>query len=106
MSLNEIGGPSSERNLTANFSFDGVTPVLSIISTGKDNIGGTFNAQDVGEYAFTATSCTAPDGTAGTALVLVQATEVRTYNKGQLYTSGTAPRTIAAARAALPVPSV
>ena len=85
-----VKGSAQGTALTANFSFDGVTPASSIISTGKDNIGGTFNAQDVGEYAFTATSCTAPDGTAGTALVLVQAAEVRTYNKGQLYTSGTA----------------
>ena len=85
-----VKGSAQGTALTANFSFDGVTPASSIISTGKDNIGGTFNAQDVSEYAFTATSCTAPDGTAGTAFVLVQGKEVRTYKKGQLYTSGTA----------------
>ena len=85
-----VKGSAQGTALTANFSFDGVAPASSIISTGKDNIGGTFNAQDVGEYAFTATSCTAPDGTAGTAFVLVQGKEVRTYKKGQLYTSGTA----------------
>jgi hypothetical protein len=85
-----VKGSAQGTGLTANFSFDGVTPASSIISTGKDNIGGTFNAQDVGEYAGTATSCTAPDGTAGTAFVLVQAKQVRTYKKGQLYTSGTA----------------
>jgi hypothetical protein len=85
-----VKGSAQGTALTANFSFDGVTPASSIISTGKDNIGGKFNAQDVSEYAFTATSCTAPDGTAGTAFVLVQGKEVRTYKKGQLYTSGTA----------------
>jgi hypothetical protein len=85
-----VKGSGQGTALTANFSFDEVVPALSIISTGKDNIGGTFNAHDVGEYAFTATSCTAPDGTAGVETVLVQAVEVRTYNKGQLYTSGTA----------------
>ena len=85
-----VKGSAQGTALTANFSFDGVAPASSIISTGKDNIGGTFNAQDVSEYAFSATSCTAPDGTAGTAFVLVQGKEVRTYKKGQLYTSGTA----------------
>jgi hypothetical protein len=85
-----VKGSAQGTALTANFSFDGVTPASSIISTGKDNIGGTFNAQDVSEYAFSATSCTAPDGTAGTAFVLVEGKEVRTYKKGQLYTSGTA----------------
>jgi hypothetical protein len=86
----KVKGSGQGTALTANFSFDEVAPALSIVSTGEDKIGGTFNAQDVGEYSFTATSCTAPDGTAGTETVLVQAVEVRTYNKGQLYTSGTA----------------
>jgi hypothetical protein len=86
----KVKGSGQGTALTANFSFDGVASALSIISTGEDKIGETFNAQDVGEYSFTATSCTAPDGTTGIETVLVQAVEVRTYNKGQLYTSGTA----------------
>jgi len=85
-----VKGSAQGTGLTANFSFDGVTPALSIISTGKDNLGGTFNTQDVGEYAFTATSCTAPDGSAGVEFVLVQAAGVTNYKGGQIYTSGTA----------------
>src|SRR5471030_1318477 len=82
----KVNGSAQGTDLTSAFSFDGVAPAGSVISTGKDNIGGTFNAQAVGEFSFTADSCTAPDGTAGTALVLVEARAVRTYNKGQMYT--------------------
>ena len=85
-----VKGSGQGTALTSAFSFDGVAPALSIISTGKDNIGGTFNAQDVGEYSFTATSCTAPDGSAGTKFVLVQAAAVTNYKSGQIYLSGTA----------------
>jgi hypothetical protein len=85
-----VKGSGQGTGLTSAFSFDGVTPASSIISTGKDNIGGTFNTQDVAEYAFTATSCTAPDGSAGTKLVLVQAAVVINYKRDQIYTSGTA----------------
>jgi hypothetical protein len=96
-----VNGSGQGTDLTSAFSFDGVAPALSIVSTGKDNIGGTFNTQDVGEYSFTATSCTAPDGTAGTAFILVQAAAVINYRDGtdgkdgkdgkdgQLYLSGT-----------------
>jgi hypothetical protein len=85
-----VKGSAQGTDLTSAFSFDGVAPAGSAISTGKDNIGGTFNARAVAEFSFTADSCTAPDGTPGTALVLVEARTVRTYNKGQMYTSGTA----------------
>jgi hypothetical protein len=85
-----VKGSSQGTALTANFTFDGIAPASSITSTGKDNLGGTFNAQDVGEYAVTTTSCTAPDGTAGTKFVLVKAAAVVNYESGQLYTSGTA----------------
>ncbi len=84
-----VKGSGQGTGLTSAFSFDGVAPASSIISTGKDNLGGTFNAQDVGEYASTATSCTAPDGSAGTKFVLVQAAAVTNYKSGQIYSSGT-----------------
>src|ERR1700687_2088387 len=54
-----VKGSAQGTALTANFSFDGVTPASSIISTGKDNIGGAFNAQDVSEYDFIANNCPA-----------------------------------------------
>jgi hypothetical protein len=85
-----VKGLGEGTDLTSAFSFDGVAPALSIISTGKDNLGGTFNVQDVGEYSFTATSCTAPDGTAGTTSFLVQSAAVINYKNGQIYTSGMA----------------
>jgi hypothetical protein len=86
----KVKGSDQGTGLTSAFSFDGVAPALSITYTGKDNIGGTFNAQDVGEYAFTATGCTAPDGSAGTKFVLLQAAAVINYEDGQLYLSGAA----------------
>jgi hypothetical protein len=85
-----VKGSAQGTGLTSAFSFDGIAPALSITSTGNDNLGGTFNAQDVGEYAFTSTSCTAPDGSAGTKFFLVQAAAVTNYKTGQLYSSGTA----------------
>src|SRR5690348_2073521 len=59
----KVNGSGQGTALTSAFSFDGVAPADSIVSTGKDNIGGTFSIQDVGEYSFSSTSCTAPDGT-------------------------------------------
>jgi hypothetical protein len=85
-----VKGSGQGASLTSAFSFDGVRPAGSIVSTGKDNLGGTFNDQDVGEYTFTATSCTAPDGSAGIELFLVQAAAVINYKSGQIYTSGMA----------------
>jgi hypothetical protein len=85
-----VKGSGQGTDLTSAFSFHEGVPAGSVIYTGKDNIGGTFNVRGVGEYSFTATSCTAPDGTAGTKFVLVEARNVRTYNQGQLYTSATA----------------
>src|SRR5260370_19390047 len=67
-----VKGSAQGTALTANFSFDGVTPASSIISTGKDNIGGTFNAQGFNEYAFTPNHYTAPCGTAGNSFFLLQ----------------------------------
>ena len=39
----KVEGSGQGTTLTANFSFDGVASALSIISTGKDNVGGDFN---------------------------------------------------------------
>jgi hypothetical protein len=86
----KVKGSAQGTDLTSAFSFDGVAPALSIVSTGKDSIGGVFNDQDVGEYSFTANSCTAPDGSPGIAFFLVQAAEVINYRDGQLYLSGAA----------------
>jgi hypothetical protein len=86
----KLRGSGQGTNLTSAFSFDGAAPAASIVSTGKDNIGGAFNIQDVGEFSSTADSCTAPDGTAGTALLSVQAAAVINYKGGQIYISGTA----------------
>jgi hypothetical protein len=86
----KLRGSGQGTDLTSAFSFDGAAPAQSIVSTGKDNIGGAFNIQDVGEYSFTADSCTAPDGSAGTAIFLVQSAEVINYKGGQLFLSGTA----------------
>ncbi len=84
----KMKGSDQGTTLTANFSFDGVASAISIIFTGKDNLGGEFNGQDVGEYSFTGSSCTAPDSSAGIQFVLVQAQEVINYEDGQLYSSG------------------
>jgi hypothetical protein len=84
-----VKGSDAGTFVTANFTYDGVAPAISITYAGSDNLGGPFTSQDIGEYVGTGSSCTAPDGSAGTVFVLVQATEVDTYNQGQLYSTGT-----------------
>jgi hypothetical protein len=81
-------GVSRGTFVTANFSFDGVTPALLVTFSGTDNVGGPFTGQEVSEYSPTGTSCTAPDGSEGTIFDLVQGIEVVTYKQGQLYTAG------------------
>jgi len=81
-------GSLSGTFVTANFSFDGVAPAILVTFSGTDNVGGPFTGQEVGEYSPTGTSCTAPDGSAGTVFDLVQSVEVVTYEQGQLYTAG------------------
>jgi hypothetical protein len=71
------------------FSYDG-TPGDASVNTGsaKDNLGGQYTFQSVAEYgAATATTCTAPDGTAGLQYDLVASNTVVTYNSGQAYSS-------------------
>src|SRR6516165_3340432 len=55
--------------------------------SGVDNIGGPLTGQEIDEYSFTGSTCPAPDGTTGTAFVLVQANKVDTYIQGQLYSA-------------------
>jgi len=57
------------------------------VSTGNDNVGGTFVGQSVTEYAPTSTTCKAPDKTTGTVYDLVQSRGVKTYKNGQIFTS-------------------
>ncbi len=83
----KVKGSGQGTDLTSAFSFHEGSPALTIVSTGKDNIGGAFNAQDIHEYSFSADSCTAPDGTAGTVTLSVQSAEVINYKSDQLYLS-------------------
>jgi len=84
-----VKGSGSYTAVTVNFSFDGTghpgNPSGSAaqeLLTGTDNIGGPFTGQNIGEYALDfSTRCTAPDGTAGISLELVQAVEAVTYNQ-------------------------
>ncbi len=76
-----VKGSEAGSFVTANFSYDGVTPALLGISAGHDNIGGRFNSQTISEAAVSTGSCTAPDGSAGQRFVLVHATGVDTTIK-------------------------
>jgi hypothetical protein len=64
-------------------------PGLEDIYSGNDNIGGPFNGQELSQASVSTGSCTAPDGSAGTPFVLVHASEIDTYNQGQLLLDGT-----------------
>src|SRR5260370_22904664 len=65
-----VKGSAQGTALTANFSYDGGTPASSIISTGKDNIGGAFNGASAHELTFIATTRTRPVGTVRTSMAL------------------------------------
>lgn len=80
-------GSLSGTFVTANFSFDGISPAILVTFSGTDNIG-PFTGQEVSEYFPTGNSCIAPDGSGGTVFDLVQGVEVVTYGQGQLYTAG------------------
>jgi hypothetical protein len=83
-----IKGREAGTFVTANFTYDGASNAGVATYTGDDNIGGPFSGQDLEEYSFTGGSCTAPDSSVGTVIVLVQATRTDTYNQGQLYAAG------------------
>jgi hypothetical protein len=74
--------------VTANFTYDGASNAGLSTYRGHDNIGGLFIGQDLEEYSFTGSGCTAPDNSAGTVIVLVQATRADSYHQGQLYSAG------------------
>jgi hypothetical protein len=83
----KVSGREAGTFVTVNFTYDGASDAGLTTYSGDDNIGGPFHGQEIDEYSFTRTSCTAPDRTAGTAFVLVQANKVETYHQGQLYSA-------------------
>jgi hypothetical protein len=94
-----VKGWASETGGSAYFSFDGIShpgnptgTASQLLLAGTDNIGGRFTGQNIAEYTLDfSKSCTAPDGTAGVAVELVEAIEAVTYIKGQLYSSAEGP---------------
>ena len=94
-----VKGSGSYTGVPVNFSFDGTGhpgnpsgAAAQELLTGHDNIGGPFTGENIGEYALDpSTSCTAPDGTAGIRLELVEAVGAVAYNQGQLYFYGVGP---------------
>jgi hypothetical protein len=83
-----VKGQEAGTFVPSNFSYNGNGDAGLTTYEGKDNIGGHFTGQDLEQYSFTGSSCTAPDGSAGSVFVLVQATGVNTYKQGQLYLAG------------------
>src|SRR5215469_15022044 len=71
-----ISGGETGTFVTVNFTYDGTSDAGLTTYSGRDNIGGPFHGQEIDEYSFTGTACTAPDHTAGSAFVLVQANKV------------------------------
>jgi hypothetical protein len=84
----KVKGSEAGTSVTVNFSFNGVTPANYSTFTGSDNIGGPFSAQQIADFSLDTGSGMAPDGSAGTVAVLIQSTEVDSYNPGQLYSTG------------------
>jgi len=89
-----LNGSGSSTYVTTAFSFDAARDATSGVSTGSDNVGGTFIGHTVSEYAPTSTTCKAPDKTNGTVYDLVESKGVKTYKTGQIFTSavGAGPR--------------
>jgi hypothetical protein len=81
-----FSGSGSYSFVSAAFSYDGLAPGVLFTGSGKDNLGGPYTFQCVAEFA-TTTSCTAPDGSAGTTFDLVQSDCDLIYKHGQLYLS-------------------
>jgi len=94
-----VKGSGSETGGTTYFSFDGAShpgnptgAASQLLLTGTDNIGGRFTGQNTAEYTLDfSKSCTAPNGTTGVAVELVEAVEAVTYKQGQLYSSAEGP---------------
>jgi len=83
-----VKGSEAGTFVPSNFSYNGDGDAGLTTYAGHDNLGGPFTGQDLEQYSFTGSSCTAPDGSAGSVFVLVQATGVNIYNQGQLYFAG------------------
>jgi hypothetical protein len=98
---NTFSGSGSYSFVSAAFSYDGLVPGVLFTGSGKDNLGGPYTFQCVAEFA-TTTSCTAPDGSAGTTFDLVQSDCALTYKHGQLYLSAVGQRPGASALATPP----
>jgi hypothetical protein len=84
----KVKGSEKGASITVNFSFNGITPANYSTYAGSDNIGGPFSGQQIADFSLGTGSCTAPDGSTGTVAVLIQSTEVDSYNQGQLYSTG------------------
>src|SRR6516164_1674621 len=67
-----VKGREAGTFVTVNFTYDGASDAGLTTYSGNDNIGGPFRGQEIDEYSFTGSTCTAPDSTAGSAFVLVQ----------------------------------
>ena len=74
--------------VTNSFTYDG-GPASIYTASAKDNLGGAINFQCVSEVSATATTCTAPDSTAGTTFNLVQSDCARQYTQGSFQFSQT-----------------
>lgn len=81
-----FSGSGSYSFVSAEFSYVALAPGVLFTGSGGDNLGGPYTFQCVAEFS-TTTSCTAPDGSAGTTFDLVQSDCALTYEHGQLYLS-------------------
>jgi len=82
---NPLKGSGSYTLVSAAFTYDGSAAAILLTGSGEDNLGGAFTFQCVAELTPTATSCTAPDSTAGTKFDQVQSDCASNYHHGQLY---------------------
>jgi hypothetical protein len=73
--------------VTANFSYDGAAPALVLTGSENTNRLGFTTFQTTAEDSPTVTSCTAPDGSAGTTFDLVQTDSALISKQGILYIS-------------------
>jgi|SRR5579863_302894 len=71
--------------VTGNFSYDGAAPALVLTGSGNTNALGFITFQTTAEDSPTVTTCTAPDGSAGTTFAPVQSDSALISKKGILY---------------------
>ena len=82
---NPLKGSGTYTLVSTAFTYDGSAAAILLTGSGKDNLGGVFTFQCVAELTPTATSCTAPDSSAGTRFDQVQSDCASNYDHGQLY---------------------